>query len=115
LKAAVYLVEETQGNEPDTEEKVEVKAEAINELDTEDKSPVGEEEAVKDTDVGPTETKPEAVSERPSRRSRGSRGNGEQRELSNDEKLKIYKKQSEERLLDIKRSREAKIGKKRAR
>ena len=37
------------------------------------------------------------------------------RPMSDDEKLKRYKKQSEERLLDIKRSREAKIGKRRGR
>lgn len=35
------------------------------------------------------------------------------RPLTNEDKLRMYKKQSEERLLDIKRSREAKIGKKR--
>ena len=51
----------------------------------------------------------------------GGRGHGSyhyddrSRPMSNDEKLKRYKKQSEERLLDIKRSREAKIGKRRGR
>jgi hypothetical protein len=50
----------------------------------------------------------------------GGRGGGSyysdrSRPMSDDEKLKRYKKQSEERLLDIKRSREAKIGKRRGR
>ena len=51
----------------------------------------------------------------------GGRGQGSyhysdrSRPMSDDEKLKRYKKQSEERLLDIKRSREAKIGKRRGR
>lgn len=35
------------------------------------------------------------------------------RPLTNEEKLRNYKRQSDERLLDIKRSREAKVGKKR--
>jgi hypothetical protein len=35
------------------------------------------------------------------------------RPLTNEDKLRMYKKQSEERLLDIKRSRENKVGKKR--
>ncbi|MFH1675992.1 MAG: hypothetical protein ABIC40_03120 [bacterium] len=34
------------------------------------------------------------------------------RPLSNEDKLRMYKRQSEERLLDIKRSRENKVGKK---
>jgi len=37
------------------------------------------------------------------------------RPFSNEDKLRMYKKQSEERLLDIKRSREEKVGKKRKR
>jgi hypothetical protein len=45
-----------------------------------------------------------------------SRGGGRRdrdRPLTNEDKLRMYKKQSEERLLDIKRSKEAKVGKKR--
>ncbi|HDS30663.1 MAG TPA: hypothetical protein ENN67_06435 [Firmicutes bacterium] len=48
---------------------------------------------------------------------RGGRGGGygrrDGRPMTNEDKLRMYKKQSEERLLDIKRGREAKIGKKR--
>jgi hypothetical protein len=49
-------------------------------------------------------------------RRQDSRGGGRRdrdRPLTNEDKLRLYKKQSEERLLDIKRSKEAKIGKKR--
>jgi len=42
----------------------------------------------------------------------GGHGRRGDRPLTNEEKLRLYKKQSEERLLDIKRSREAKVGKK---
>ena len=38
-----------------------------------------------------------------------------ERHISSEEKLRAFKKQSEERLLHIKRSREAKIGKKKPR
>jgi hypothetical protein len=48
-------------------------------------------------------------------RHRGGYGRRGDRPLSNEDKVKMYKKQSEERLLDIKRSREDKIGKKRKR
>jgi hypothetical protein len=52
--------------------------------------------------------------QRPDRRGgRGYGGRRDGRPMTNEEKLRMYKKQSEERLLDIKRSREAKIGKKR--
>jgi len=111
----VYLSEENADKKPVEEQKVEVKAKLV-------KSSDGKEPAHADN--------PEAAKEKPAEshdrgysrgggysggRYSGSRGDGESRYLSNDEKLKIYKKQSEERLLDIKRSREAKIGKKRIR
>jgi len=41
--------------------------------------------------------------------------NRDERNMSFEEKLRAFKKQSEERLLHIKRSREAKIGKKKVR
>jgi hypothetical protein len=53
---------------------------------------------------------------RDDRRYDGRHGGGRRdrdRPLTNEDKLRIYKKQSEERLLDIKRSKEAKVGKKR--
>jgi len=45
-------------------------------------------------------------------RGRSPRGD---RPMTNEEKLRAYKRQSEDRLLDIKRSKENKIGKKRKR
>ena len=44
---------------------------------------------------------------------RGGGRRDRDRPLTNEDKLRMYKKQSEERLLDIKRSKEAKVGKKR--
>ncbi len=49
------------------------------------------------------------------RRTGGPGGRRGDRPFSNEDKLRMYKKQSEERLLDIKRSREEKVGKKRKR
>ena len=108
------MSEENAEKKPVEEPKVEVKVKSVKTSD-------GKEPAQGDS--------PEAAKEKPAEshdrgyqrggfsggRYSGSRGDGESRYLSNDEKLKIYKKQSEERLLDIKRSREAKIGKKRIR
>ena len=89
----------------------------------------GDGAEAKPTDGKPTESKPTegkpidanpAMDRRPAGDG-GGRGHGSyhyddrSRPMSNDEKLKRYKKQSEERLLDIKRSREAKIGKRRGR
>jgi len=84
----------------------------------------GEGAEAKPTDGKPTDGKPVDAKPPMDRRPAGDgggRGHGSyhyddrSRPMSNDEKLKRYKKQSEERLLDIKRSREAKIGKRRGR
>ena len=112
----MYLSEENADRKPVEEQKIEVKAKSVKSSDGKEPGAQGDS--------------PEAAKEKPAEshdrgysrgggysggRYSGSRGDGESRYLSNDEKLKIYKKQSEERLLDIKRSREAKIGKKRIR
>jgi hypothetical protein len=65
---------------------------------------------------GKQEDSPRDDRRRDDRRRDDRRGGGKKRgdrPMTNEEKLRQYKKQSEERLLDIKRSREAKIGKKR--
>ena len=51
--------------------------------------------------------------EEPKRAEEKAQKKEKEKPLSNEDKLRLYKRQSEERLLDIKRSREAKVGKKR--
>jgi len=119
------LAEDATDKKIDDVPKVEVTAKDL-------KSPDGGEKAAEDTpkkeieisgdgaEAKPTDGKPPPKDRRPSGDG-GGRGQGSyhysdrSRPMGDDEKLKRYKKQSEERLLDIKRSREAKIGKRRGR
>ncbi len=108
------MTEEDNGKTLETENKVDIKATHIEEpgdSDTETKSgPNGSSETVEEAPRDRRGDRHESGGGR-----YGGRGYRDSRPLSNDDKLKLYKKQSEERLLDIKRSREAKIGKRRIR
>lgn len=76
-----------------------------------DSTPEGEKAPVtKEDRPGGSDQRP--YQDRRRRDDRGHRGRRGDRPLTNEDKLRMYKKQSEERLLDIKRSREAKVGKK---
>jgi hypothetical protein len=106
------LTEDSIEKKTENEEKVEVKAESVSPTNGDgntDSAPPAQESAP------PQENRPPPP-EKDYYRDRDRRYDGGHRRsdrMSDDEKLKRYKKQSEERLLDIKRSREAKIGKKR--
>ncbi len=123
LKAAVYLAEDATDKKTDADVNVEVT--------TTDAAPTnGNDKAVEETPKVEIDVKVDKVDSQATD-TRGSRDYGyrggssydggrgrygdRSRPMSDDEKLKRYKKQSEERLLDIKRSREAKIGKRRGR
>jgi hypothetical protein len=119
------LAEEPVDKSDVNKNEVEVTAEELGPSNGGDKAAAEEEApAEQPKDSGPskgnieldvkTESRPRGDGHGPERGSRGF-GNPWPNGLSDDEKLKRYKKQSEERLLDIKRSREAKIGKRRGR
>jgi type IV secretory pathway VirB10-like protein len=97
--------------------------------ETKDQIPSTETEKPADAQAVPEQAPgavagPEHPAEEPGRRperprddrrydSRGGGRRDRDRPLTNEDKLRMYKKQSEERLLDIKRGKEAKVGKKR--
>ena len=105
--------------EGETEAKAEDKTESVQEAATEpadettgsttdDEKPKDEDSGGKDERDAPKHDQ----RRRDSHRGGGRGGRRGDRPLTNEDKLRMYKKQSEERLLDIKRSREAKVGKK---
>jgi len=118
------LAEDSTDKKTDTDVNVEVTA-----TDATDAAPSnGNDKAVEETPKVEIDVKSDAqATDTRSNRDYGYRGGSSydgggrgrygdrSRPMSDDEKLKRYKKQSEERLLDIKRSREAKIGKRRGR
>ena len=82
----------------------------------EGETPRPESEAPRPEAEGPREDEGQRQDRgRDDRRYDGRHGGRRDRDrpLTNEDKLRMYKKQSEERLLDIKRGKEAKVGKKR--